>query len=96
MVLHVGQIVTLDGMVDRSKMPTLLGADVDDVDALGHDSRGKHCHATGILEKSVVTQKEIDDDNAKHGLSARRGPGTYYALVRKDRSGVATPIPKSP
>ena len=22
--------------------------------------------------------------------------GTYYALVRKDRSGLATPIPKSP
>lgn len=86
---HVGQIVTLEGEVAQSKIPTLLGVDVNETGSDGHDARGKRCRATGRLEKTVVTQQEID----REPISANRGAGTFYALVNPDGQGLARPTP---
>ena len=66
-----------------------LGVDVNEVDSERHDARGKRCRATGRLQKTVVTQEEID----RMSLSANRGAGTFYALIRTDGEGLATPMP---
>lgn len=86
---HLGEVITLEGVVERSKQPTLLGVDVAEVDSDGHDARGKRCRATGRLEKRelVVDTKPI---------SAHRSPGTYYALVRTEDEGLAIPVPLAP
>jgi hypothetical protein len=96
MLLHVGQIVTLDGVVERSKIPTLLGADINDIDPAGHEVRGKHCRATGLLQKEVVTKEEMDEAFKRHGGFATRGAGTFYSLVKADGGGIVTPIPIGP
>lgn len=83
---HVGEVITLEGVVERSKQPTLLGVDVNEFDSEGHDARGKRCRATGRLEKHELV---VDDGP----ISAHRSPGTYWALVRTDGDGLAVPVP---
>ena len=84
---HVGEVITIEGVVERSKQPTLLGVDVADVDSEGHDSRGKKCRATGRLEKRTL---EVDPNLP---ISAHRSPGTYLTLVRTEGQGLAIPMP---
>lgn len=78
---HVGQRVTLRGPLVLSKMPTILGVDVD----AGNLADGQMAVATGRLEKTVVTLQEIQDRTRREGAFAHRGPGTFYRLV--DKSG---------
>src|SRR5687767_11610240 len=59
---HVGQVVTLRGVVSRTKVPTLLGVDVDDSELADQPAE-----ATGRLEREVVTQQQIDDQIAESG-----------------------------
>lgn len=73
--------VTLRGPIVISKIPTLLGVDVD----AGDLSDGQMAVATGRLEKTVVTLQEIQDRTRKEGAFAHRGAGTFYRLV--DKSG---------
>ena len=86
---HVGEVITIEGVVERSKQPTLLGVDVSDVDSEGHDSRGKKCRATGRLEKRELVVDEIP-------ISAHRSPGVYLALLRTEGEGLAVPVPLTP
>lgn len=74
----VGKIVTLRGSVENSRQATLLGVDIDS-DA--PDLRGQPATATGRLERTVVTQAEIDQRIAAEGQFAHRGAGTFYRLV---------------
>lgn len=74
----VGQLVTLQGEVVNSKIPTILGVDVE---SFAPDLRGQQATATGILRQWTVTREEI---GAKGVVSAGRGPGTYHRLVKVD------------
>lgn len=80
-----GTLVTLRGELSRTKIPTLLGVDVDPGSADG----GDRAEATGWLESIEVTQAEIDAEIAESGPFAHRGPGTFRRLVAPDRNGLA-------
>jgi hypothetical protein len=83
---YVGKLITLRGEVSNSKVPTILGVDVSSDEP---DLRGQTAQATGILQRSIVTQEEIDARIAAEGQFAHRGPGTFYSLVNEDGSGLA-------
>lgn len=74
----MGLLVTLVGVVSESKIPTLLGVEIE---SESPDLRGKPATATGLLEKSIVTQEELDRLTLRRGEFANRGPGTFYRLV---------------
>lgn len=87
---HVGAVVTLEGTVANSKIPTLLGVAVD-----GDEVRGKPARATGTLRRTVVTSEEIADRVARSGQFANRGAGTFYSLEAISGSGLARATPLS-
>jgi len=88
----VGSAVTLEGVVSNTKLPTILGVDVE---TGSPDLRGKRARASGVLRKSVVTAAHLKEGEARHGIVANRGPGTFYHLEAHDGRGLAraTPIP---
>jgi hypothetical protein len=88
---HVGRVVTLEGVVSRSKIPTLLGVDVN-ADS-EHDLRGKRARATGTIVKSTVTQQELDEQIARLGQFANRGSGTFYRLSGERGLARAVAVP---
>jgi len=73
---HVGNLVTVRGEVTNTKIPTIIGVDVQSFDP---DLRGQQAEATGILQRHVVTPEQIAEANY-----ANRGPGVFYRL--KDQS----------
>jgi len=75
----VGQLITVRGVVENAKIPTILGVDVESDDP---DLRGKEAQATGVLRKLTVTLEELVRKGANMGIIAGRGPGTYYRLVK--------------
>ena len=81
---HVGQVVRLEGTVENSKIPTLLGVDVS-CDSI--DVRGMRAWAEGILKKEVVEAKDVDP------YSAGRGEGTYYYLENPLKGRLAYALP---
>lgn len=81
----VGELVTLRGPFARTRRPTLLGVDVDEGDADGDAP----AEASGWLERTVVTQAELDAEIARSGQFAHRGPGTFYHLVAPLGAGLA-------
>lgn len=75
---HVGELVTVRGEVTNTKWPTILGVDIASDDP---DLRGRQGEATGILERYVVTQEELEALTAEMGGPFQnRGPGTFYRL----------------
>lgn len=70
---HVGEVVTLHGVVENSKLATLLGVDVE---STSPDLRGKDAWATGRIERYQ------QEDPMKDGIvRAGRGAGAYLRLV---------------
>jgi len=75
---HVGETITINGIVENSKIPTLLGVDIE----IENDNLfGKMVKATGVLEKTVIT--EVDP------YSTNRGTGTFYRLVDSSNNSTA-------
>lgn len=66
----IGQRVTLKGVVANSKLPTLLGVDVD-----AEELRDKPARATGVLTEVVEPPSPPGE------IVARRAPGTYVKLI---------------
>jgi hypothetical protein len=81
----VGELVTLHGPLARTRIPTILGVDVDP----GSADPDQPAVATGWLEREVVTPVELDETIAAHGQVAHRGPGTFHRLVAVDGEGLA-------
>jgi hypothetical protein len=77
----MGLLVTLVGVVSESKVPTLLGVEIE---SESPDLRGKPGTATGLLERSIVTQEDLDRALLRRGQFANRGPGTFYRLVDRN------------
>jgi len=71
---YVGKIIILKGEISYSKIPTILGVDVNcnTIYSENGDPNGKTGVATGILVKTVVT--EVDP------YTTNRGTGTFYRL----------------
>jgi|GEM_PF-2849177 len=85
---HVGQLVTLRGEVSNTKIPEILGVDVQS----NHpDLRGQYAEATGVLHRYVVTPDEIEAANF-----ANRGAGVFYRLKDPDSAYEASVRPVSP
>ena len=70
---QVGQVVTLHGTVENSKIASLVGVDVASDDP---DLRGQEAWATGRLE-----QREEEDPMKDGVVRAGRAAGTYLRLV---------------
>ncbi|WP_298510852.1 hypothetical protein [uncultured Kordia sp.] len=68
---HVGQKVTILGEISNTKIPQIIGVDIDYDGDTAMPKTGK---ATGILIETVVPK---DTSNIQ---KAWRGPGTFYHL----------------
>ena len=66
---HVNKLITIKGEISRTKIPQILGIDVDCVGC-----EGKNGIATGILIKTIVLEKDVDP------YSQNRGAGIFYRL----------------
>ena len=88
---HVGQTVTLRGVVTNTKIPTILGVDVQSNDP---DLRGRLAEATGVLERWVVTPESLAELQ-RNGPVANRGTGTFYRLKALDSDYEAAVRPAS-
>jgi len=88
----VGALVTLQGPFVSSKIPTLLGVDVD---GQALDAGVAAATATGILRKTVVTKAQLEEELRRAGgPSANRGPGTFYHLVDPATNRLAEARPR--
>lgn len=87
---HVGQVVTLRGMVENSRIATLLGVDIESENP---DLRGRMAQATGRLLRWTVTPADLKQQQ-KDGMIANRGPGTFYKLV--DAAGHLVQVEAAP
>jgi len=87
----VGLPVVLRGVVVNSKIPTLLGVDIE---SSSPDLRGQRATASGWLKKRVVTQEALDAEVKVRGEFAHRGPGTFYRLV--DANGHIVQVEPAP
>jgi hypothetical protein len=81
----VGKRVTLRGVVSRSKIPSILGVDVDAEYELS-DRLGE---ATGTLATYMIFEQDPNDQIVR----ASKSPGTYYALHALDGNGLAKAKP---
>lgn len=79
----VDKLVTVIGVLTRTKVPTVVGIDVDDA----YDLSDKKVIAKGILKKRVETEPLEKDGVHRAG----RSPGTYYYLANPSGQGLAKP-----
>lgn len=84
---HVGQVVTVRGMVTNTKIPTIIGVDVFTFDP---DLRGKYAEAMGTLSRHVVTPEQLEGARYAH-----RGPGVFYVLKSLTEKSAAVVRPVS-
>lgn len=68
---YVNKLVTIKGEILNTKIPQIIGIDVDCTE---YHPEGKIGIATGILIKTVVLEKDVDP------YSTNRGAGTFYRL----------------
>ncbi|MCX5748526.1 MAG: hypothetical protein NT062_39260 [Proteobacteria bacterium] len=78
---HLGQTVTLRGIVSRTKIPAIHGVEIDDLVGALADQLAE---ATGVLEAY-----ELAEDVDRY--AAHKGPGRH--LVLRSDSGLARPRP---
>ncbi len=83
---HLGQLVTIRGGVTQTKMPTIIGVDVD----AAYELTNQLGQATGILMRYTITE----DDQLRNGMIVViRPPGTYYKLTQPGANVLATASP---
>lgn len=68
---YVNTLVTVKGEISNTKIPQILGIDVD---CNEYNPRGKIGIATGILIKTIVLEKDVER------YSQNRGAGVFYRL----------------
>jgi hypothetical protein len=82
----VGKLVTLDGIVENTRIASLVGVDVE---SDSPDLRGRSAVASGRLERVVVTKEELEEELAARGQFAHRGAGVSYRLVDPESGRLA-------
>lgn len=85
---YVGQLVTIRGEVSNSKIPTIMGVDIQ---SDSPDLRGQIAEATGILQRYFVTPEDVENANYAH-----RGAGVFYRLKDPNSDYEAAVRPVSP
>ena len=75
---HIGEIVTVQGLVSSSRVPQIIGVDVSLEDPL---MAGAYAEATGVLYSWRVTAESHAAMLVMGDMVAVRGPGTYFSLV---------------
>lgn len=81
----VGKLVTIVGEQTRTKVPTVVGVDVDG----DYELSDRRVRVTGILQRHVVEPREPDPEEL---AVATRGPGTYYSVVDPSTNTLAKPV----
>ena len=81
----VGKLVTIVGTQTRTKIPTVLGVDVDG----DYELSDRRVQVSGILHRRTVEPKEPDPDELP---VATRGPGTYYSVIDPATNTLAKPV----
>jgi hypothetical protein len=81
----VGKVVTLVGVQTRTKVPMVLGADVDGDDALSE----KRVRVTGRIEKHEQKGPPMVD-----GMIAAGREGTSYSVIDPKTGHLAKPTPE--
>jgi hypothetical protein len=87
---YVGEVITIEGKVSRTKLPTIIGVDIK----ADYNLSDKKCRATGKLLKGITTEEEAAQLQQK-GV-AHRGAGTFYRLgdVNSGETAKAYPVKK--
>ena len=82
---YIGTEVQLIGTVSRTKVPTILGVEIDATRV----EPGQRASATGIIDAIIVEEQKSGDP-----IVATRGPGTYYRLIssKTNKLAVAEPV----
>ena len=89
----VGELVTVQGRISRTKIPQIIGVDV----ALEVETeRGQYAEATGVLYTWRVTPESHAAMLVMGDLVATRGPGTYFSLVVPTALSAARPVLDAP
>ncbi len=74
---HVGRKIRIVGEVSNTKIPQILGIEVD---SNSPDLRGQIAEAEGVLERYEITKEEFDRQWHESGPFQSRGPGVFYRL----------------
>lgn len=82
----VGRKVRIVGEVSNSKVPAILGIEVE---ADSPDLRGQIAEAEGVLERYELTREELDKQWRETGPFQSSGPGVFYYLRDPFRHGPA-------
>jgi hypothetical protein len=80
-MVHIGEIVTIRGVVTNSKIPQIIGVDVHSENP---DLRGTLAEATGVLNSWTVTKAQLEESDRLYGPIANRGPGLFVRLKALD------------
>jgi len=78
---HIGEVVTIRGVVPNTKALQIIGVDVG---SSGYDLRGKMAEATGALHSWTVTKEQLEESDRLYGPIAHRGPGIFVRLKAVD------------
>jgi hypothetical protein len=81
----LGTEVQIIGKVSRTKVPTILGVEIDSGDL----EPGKRASAIGVIDAVVVRERDPGEPPV-----ATRAPGTYYRLInpKTNKLAVAEPV----
>ena len=80
---YVGQVVAIRGPVGNSKIPHIIGIEVNG----GH--KLPDAFAIGMLAKFVTTKDEWDYQRHPVGVAGAFGPGTKYTLYSSTSGSIA-------
>ena len=81
---YIGAEVQLIGKVSRTKVPTILGVEIDPRDV----EPGERASAVGVVDAVIVPDRDPADPPV-----ASRGPGTYYRLINPKTNKLAVAEP---
>ena len=90
---HIGEIVTVQGVVSSSRVPQIIGVDVSLEDPL---MAGAYAEATGVLYSWSITPESHAAMLVMGDMVAVRGPGTYFSLVSPAHLAAVRPFNDSP
>ena len=90
---HVGQLVTVQGLVLNPGLPSILGVEIA---ATSPTPLGTYAQATGVLYQWEITPEAFAASQVMGDLMLQRGPGTHYRIVDPRALASALPLRLAP